>query len=249
MGSLVHTLKSPFQPEPMDIRVLLPDDVEDDRQYPVVYVLPVEPHGGDEFGDGLWEVEQHDLHNGYEAIFVAPSFSQWPWYADHPTDPAVRQESHFLKVVVPFVEADHPAVTVPEGRLLLGFSKSGWGAWSMFLRHPDTFGRAAAWDAPLMLDQLDTEDAADVFGTQKNFERYRVPDLLRSNAGMLRGEERLVLTGYGDYREQHQQVHALLKELNVPHVYRDGPKRTHDWHSGWVPEAVELLFDASGGKP
>lgn len=33
--------------------------------------------------------------------------------------------------------------------------------------------------------------------------------------------------------------------------YRNGPERKHDWHSGWVPEAVELLFgsEAVGAKP
>ena len=34
---------------------------------------------------------------------------------------------------------------------------------------------------------------------------------------------------------------GLMTELAIPHVWRDGPRRKHDWHSGWVPEAVELL--------
>ena len=37
-------------------------------------------------------------------------------------------------------------------------------------------------------------------------------------------------------------MHALLDELKIPHEYRDGPLRKHDWHSGWVSEAVELLL-------
>ena len=48
------------------------------------------------------------------------------------------------------IEQHYPARADRDGRLLVGFSKSGWGAYSLLLRHPDRFGKAAAWDAPLM---------------------------------------------------------------------------------------------------
>ena len=41
----------------------------------------------------------------------------------------------------------------------------------MLLRHPDVFGKAAAWDAPLMLDRPGRYGSGDVFGTPENFER------------------------------------------------------------------------------
>ncbi len=53
---------------------------------------------------------------------------------------------------------------------------------------------------------------------------------------------RLILLGYGGFRAQLEQTHALLESLHIPHVYRDGPQRKHDWHSGWMSEAVELLL-------
>ena len=30
--------------------------------------------------------------------------------------------------------------------------------------------------------------------------------------------------------------------IELEHSYRDGPELKHNWHSGWVPEAVELLM-------
>jgi hypothetical protein len=30
-------------------------------------------------------------------------------------------------------------------------------------------------------------------------------------------------------------------------VYRDGPPRKHDWHSGWLPEAFEFLNTSRKG--
>lgn len=241
-GFLVHTVKSKYQSGETRIRVLVPEKMEKDARYPVVYVLPVEAKSETRFGDGLVEVKKQGLHNKHMAIFVTPTFSRLPWYADHPTKPEIRQETYFLKVVVPFIDKSYPARTEAEGRLLLGFSKSGFGAFSLLLRHPDVFGKASAWDAPLMLDAPGKYGSGEIFGTPENFARYRVSKLLETEGPKLGTERRLVLHGYGNFRAEHQQAHALLEKLKVPHEDRDGPSRKHDWHSGWVAEAAELLL-------
>src|SRR5215212_9340107 len=115
-GVLVHEAKSPYQAGQTKIRVLLPDTIEKGKQYPVVYVLPVEAGSESRYGDGLKEIKKLDLHNTLKAVFVAPTFSHLPWYADHPTKPEIRQEAYFLKVVVPFVEKTYPAKAEASGR-------------------------------------------------------------------------------------------------------------------------------------
>lgn len=242
-GFLVHYVESPCQAGQTEIKLLLPDRLKPGNRYPVVYVLPAEAGNESKFGDGLLEVKRHDLHNKHNAIFVTPTFSQLPWYLDHPTHLGIRQESHFLKVVVPFIEKRYPVQTNADGRFLLGFSKSGWGAFSLLLRHPEIFGKAAAWDAPLMKDKSDQFGVGKIFGTQENFEKYWITKLLQQRVAELRGTKRLILTGYGVFRQHHQQAHELMTKLGVPHEYRDGPQRKHDWHSGWLEEAVELLLE------
>lgn len=238
-GILVHAVRSEFEEGEVKIRVLLPD--RPGKGQAVLYVLPVEARDERRWGDGLLEVKRHDLHNRHGLVVVAPTFSHLPWYADHPTDPALRQESHFLKVVLPFVEKTYPVRAERDGRLLLGFSKSGCGAWSLLLRHPDLFGRAAAWDSPLWMERHTPYGAGPIFGTQENFERYRPAALLRKDAKAVTGSKRLIHLGYGNFRKDHQAMDALLGELKVPRDFRDGPARKHEWESGWVAEAVELL--------
>jgi hypothetical protein len=204
--------------------------------------LPVEPRKEHRYGNGLLEVRRHDLHNQFRVIFIAPTFSHLPWYADHPATPGIRQETYFLKVVVPFVETRYPAQAEPDGRLLLGFSKSGWGAWSLLLRHPEVFGKAAAWDAPLMMDRPGRYGSGDIFGTLANFETYQITKLLERRAADLRGRKRLILLGFGNFRGEHERAHDLLTDLKIPHVYEDGPQREHRWESGWVAEAVGRLL-------
>jgi len=153
----------------------------------------------------------------------------------------IRQESHLLRAVLPFVDRNYPTTGRSDDRLLLGFSKSGWGAFSLVLRHPDQFGKAAAWDAPLMMETSGQYGSGPIFGTQENFELYRISTLLRSRAADLQGRPRLFHLGYGNFRDHHSRLEILLSELNVPHRCKDGPLRTHHWSSGWVPEAVQWL--------
>lgn len=240
-GVLVHDVQSSYQAATTQIRVLQPDLLEEGKKYRVIYLLPVEAGNENRYGDGLEEVKKLDLHNSHGVIFVAPTFAHLPWYADHPTDPAIRQESHFVKVVVPFIDRSYPVQADIKGRHLLGFSKSGWGAWTLLLRHEAIFGKAAAWDAPFMMDQLGKYGSGPIFGTPENFANYHLSKLLEANAKRLGSEKRLIMLGYGNFRSEHLKLHAQLDQLQIAHEYRDGPQRKHDWHSGWVKEAVELL--------
>lgn len=248
-GILVHEVQSEYQKGKTLIRVLTPEKLEDDRRYPVVYVLPVEAGTETRYGDGLLEIAKHDLHNKFNLIVVSPTFSHLPWYADHPIDQELQQESYFVHDVLPFVEAHYPVQESAEGRFLLGFSKSGWGAWNLLIRHSQLFGRAVAWDAPMMMERIGKYGNGPIFGDQKNFETYCISTLLQEEGKSLDETKRLILVGYGNFRQHHKSVHALLKELEIPHEYRDGPKRSHDWHSGWVEEAMTLLLAESEAKP
>jgi len=245
-GIFCHRILSPYQDGKTEVRVLLPDQLDQSRRYRVVYVLPVEAGRDCRYGDGLREVKTHNLHNVHEVIFVSPTFSRLPWYADHSASRLVRQETHFQNVVIPLIEKTYPASTQTRDRLLLGFSKSGWGAWSLLLRHTDKFGRALAWDAPLMMDDFDHFGAREIFGNPENFENYHVANLLRMNAEALRREKRLILTGNSNFRDHHILMRILLEDLEIPHDFRLGSAREHDWHSGWVTEGVEFLLDDAG---
>ncbi len=236
-----HAVTSPYQAGETTIRVLLPDDLRPNEKLPVLYVLPVEAKAASRWGDPIAEVVKHDLHNVHRMIYVFPTFSALPWYADHPTDPEIRQESYFIKIVLPFMERTYPAKREKAGRLLVGFSKSGYGAYSLLLRHPKLFAKAAAWDAPLMTAQPVKYGMEPIFGTDENFQQYRITKLLRERAKHFSAEPRLILTGHGGFKQEHDAAHRLMDQLRVSHTYREGRNREHSWNSGWLAEAVELL--------
>jgi len=237
-----HRITSEFQTGETEIRVLAPAKLEAGRKYPVVYLLPVEAGRQSRFGDSIAVAREMNAAERFGVIIVAPTFAQLPWYADHPTDPSIRQESHLIRGVVPFVEEKYPALPQPRGRLLCGFSKSGWGAWSLLLRHPDLFGRAASWDAPLTMDAPGKYGSGPIFGTPENFAKYEVTRLLEGAdlKPLAGGGPRLVLHGYGGFTD-HRPVHELLERRKIAHAYRDGPKSPHVWSAEWMLPALEEL--------
>ncbi|MCA9034122.1 MAG: hypothetical protein KDA91_03275 [Planctomycetaceae bacterium] len=241
-----HTLRSTNQARETSVRVLLPDQLEESVSYPVVYVLPVEAGTTTRWGDPVQQVLRNDLHNKHGAVCVFPSFADLPWYADHSTNPQLKQEAYLLEDVLPFVESSYPVITMRKGRLLVGFSKSGWGAWSLLLRHPDTFERAAAFDAPLMMDRSGRYGSGPIFGNEENFRAYHVADLLRQRQRTFQSEApRLMFSGTGNFAGEHQRMKELLDDISFPHVQIPGPTREHSWGSGWLPEAFEWLLPVS----
>ncbi len=242
-AEVVHRLRSPRQAGETTVRVFLPEAPDPSAQPRLLLVLPVEAGTESRWGDPAAEIRRTGIANRYQLVAAIPTFTALPWYADHPSDERLRQETYLLRDVLPLIDRHHGTESESGQTLLVGFSKSGWGAWSLLLRNPGTFARAAAWDAPLMQSKPDKYGMGPIFGDQANFNGYLISALVKRQAELLRARKRLVLTGYFEsFRRHHVAMHELLKELGVPHAYRDGPKRDHHWESGWLDEAVSLLL-------
>ena len=245
-----HTFQiwSPHQAGKTRLRILFPDNFDLRRKYRVLYVLPVHEDGVEKHGDGLVEIKNYGYHNEHQLICVAPGFTSKPWYADHDLNPDKKDESHLLKTVIPFIEKRYPVHTDARGRLLIGFSKSGWGAAALLLRHPDKFHRAAAWDTGIRVDTGPIEESERAerigreWGSVKNFEANRLSNLIRTHGRKLGDKARLFyFSTEGTRAIGGVEIHRLLVENKIPHRYVMEPKREHAWDSGWIPEAMEFL--------
>ena len=229
------------------VDVLLPDHLDPQKKYPVLYILPMEADNGSGFGNGLVEAKKADVANKYDMICVYPSFTTVPWYGNHATDPTIRQEDYVLKALIPFIDSKYPTRRDKEGRWLIGFSKSAWGAYTLVFRHPNVFGYAAGWDAPFALNGDNSGKnwgpmgLSNIFGTKENMELSLPTKLAAENASWLKQRCRLVL-GVGSYwKPQVEQMHNLLQALGIPHEYRSDLAFPHRWNTGWFAPMVEEL--------
>ncbi len=246
----VHTVESEYQTGEQEIQVLAPDDYREDKYHRVLYVLPVEKGFDQRYGYGLGVLEQMDAHNEYDLIIVQMGFEKEPWYGDHATDPKTRQASYLKEFVVPFVEERYSTMRIPEGRLLLGFSKSGWGAFSLIMTYPEFFGYAASWDAPMFFDEFHYGMKV-IYGTPDQLSVYR-PDLLAvKQRRHFRLKRRLVLTGEHGWGRSipapgggsHAvEMHKLLEKEGIEHVYNNSLGVPHRWNEQWMGPTLKALM-------
>ena len=239
-----YYLKSSYQNHDNAIDVLLPDNLSDHKNYPVLYILPVAPAFWDAFWiNGIKEAAFQNIHNKYQVICVYPHFERMPWYGDHPRNLKIRQESYLVKEVIPFVDKKFP-INISK-RELVGFSKSGYGAYSLLLRYPHIFDKAASWDAPLMMNNIYQWGTGleEIFENEDNFKEYFLPDLLKQKRNIFVNKEpRFILTGYAFIEDHTKDMHAFMRTLNIPHIYHIQKRSTHTWDSGWLSQALNYLI-------
>jgi S-formylglutathione hydrolase FrmB len=245
-GLQTFVVTSDYQARPCNVYVLLPDAFDAKKKYKVLYILPAWAPSK----EGVLEARKLGLHNKHGVICVAMDFSTMPWYADHPDDPKRRYDSYLPDVIVPFIDKTYPTVAAPEGRVLVGFSKSGLGAVTLLLRHPEVFGRAGSWDGILIMD-----NRPEFFGPKEHYlANYYVPNLVKKRAALLKKQPaRLAIVGYGirSFEKLTEDAHKLLDRHGIPHYYENGTRREHEWGSGWLAPLVEVLMadDMARARP
>jgi hypothetical protein len=239
------------------VEVLVPDTFDRGKRYRVLYVLPVNAGIGGRWGDCLQVVREAGLHNRHDLICVTMGFDTVPWYGSHASDPLIRHDKHLTETVLPLIEKHYPVLPGRDGRLLLGFSKSGWGAVSLLLRHPELFGHACSWDAPLIMDGDDFSlwgvDAH--FGTKERYLEHLPTILAEKNGAALGDRPRLAILGHNLFGNRFacpedtphtRTFHELLAGLGIPHAYNNEVAAPHSWNAKWLVPAVETLIELSG---
>ncbi len=257
-GSWKSEIESQWGDGPVSLEVIAPP-ANTAAAPAVVYVLPTQSSGTDH-GDPLGDVILHHLASRLGVIFAYVHFSGPTWFGENPLRPTFRPDLALREDVVPAVERRFHADPRPSHRLLMGFSKSGWGAVCMLARAPDFWGYAATWDAPLLSERSeyglwDT----DSYGTPESFELQRPAVLLAIASFRLHAPARIILAGecipgpgtIGQFKDRSdvRAEHRLLDALGIPHVYRPHMRYQHHWNSGWFHHLAEQLVQLSRKAP
>ena len=110
------------------------------------------------------------------------------WYADNPNDPTINYETFVADILPQWVDSNF-STTGTEQNLLVGFSKSGYGALDLELKHPSVFSAVAAFDFPGDMTSYNDYggSSANDYGTQANFQ-----DNYQMTASFINAHERLV---------------------------------------------------------
>jgi hypothetical protein len=232
------------------LRVLRPDNPAPGVAHSFLYVLPVEPEGGTTYGDGLQTLLELDAQNIYNVTIIAPSFPTDPWYGDHPTNSNYKYESFMTLELQPWVEANL-ASTGYEQHWLLGLSKSAFGSIDLLFKHPNLFTLGAFWDFPALgftvYDQFGSSSSIN-YGTDANFQaNYRLTDAFVETYKIpFLSDNRIWISGgYYVFEQNIADFDAFLTAKGIAHTTATPELRAHTWDSGWVPLALDGLYQNS----
>ena len=237
-------------PGPQALRVLLPAKPAPGVAHNFLFVLPVEPGLGAQYGDGLATVEATGAQNADNLTVIEPTFADMPWYADSTTNPDYRYESFMTSELLPWVRANL-STTGHEKVWLLGFSKSGLGAQDLLLKHPGLFSVAASWDFPADMTSTDaygsTEEAE--YGSEANYaDNYELtPSFVAAHKAPFTTADRIWVGGYALFQKDVTDYGALLTTAGIEHMTGVPVQMVHRWDSGWVPDALAALEQLSAG--
>jgi hypothetical protein len=255
------------------LEILVPSGSSSGRSMTSAIVLALPVEAGDtstrQYGSAISLIRAANWHTENNVAVVTPAFSSTPWFADravNTTIKPVRQESYLLQVIVPYLRnRTLGGVSLAGPISLVGFSKSGWGTFSLMARNPTKFHRAALWDAPTMLGVDFCEWLrGDMWGMMANFGDCQTwkanspVELVRAGAGAAISG-RVWLGGqhyFGSMCSAHGcaqapgtpfnhtvQFHQLLADHSVSHLYDDAldPGR-HEWSWLWLRPALDSLL-------
>ncbi len=229
--------------QPFAVRVLTPQDPSANYPHSFLYDLPVEPGiAQSTYGSGLDELGKLDVQDQYDATIIEPIFPSGPWYADNPNDATINYET-FMADILPQWVADNFSTTGTEKNLLVGFSKSGLGALDLELKHPSVYSAVAAFDFPADMTSYDDYGAANIYGTQANFEQnYELSNILGGLKAPFTAQDRILISEGPVFQSQVADFDTLLSSQGVMHTTLDQVSDAHTWSGGWLSGAIAGLY-------
>lgn len=139
------------------VPVYLPAGYSPDSKYPVIYLLAAFGSRGLKFlNDDLWEENIQQRLDRLMAsgamrptLVVMPDASTRYGGSQYLNSDALGDYEDAMLELVHVIDRKYPTLAAPGARAVVGHSSGGYGALRLAMRHPGTFGLAAAHSADL----------------------------------------------------------------------------------------------------
>jgi 20S proteasome alpha/beta subunit len=232
--------------QPFEVRVLAPSHPSTNYEHNFLFALPVEAGlAQSTYGSGLDELQKLDVQDQYNTTIIEPIFPIDSWYANNPTDTTINFET-FTAVLLPAWVDSNFATSGTEKDLLIGFSKSGYGALDLLFKHSSVFDGIAAFDFPAdtaAYDDFGSSSSGD-YGTDANFQNnYRMTGTFIDNwKAPFTTEDHILISEGPVFQTGVADFNALLTSHGVENTLLTQTFDAHTWSSGWLPDAVAGLY-------
>ena len=234
--------------------VILPEEYDGQRAYPVIYLL----HG--------WEMkyrewlrvqrELPELATKYGVILVCPDAGN-SWYWDSPLHPHMRYETYVAQELADFIRTHYKTIDDRRARAITGLSMGGHGALWLAIRHQEVYGACGSMSGAVDIRRIPTlrstppscYNITNVLGSyEEHPDRWAQHSVMTQLHRIQPGLAIILDCGTGDmFHEMNAELHRTLLEMRIPHDYisRPGAHNGRYWRNALH---YQLLFFAEHFK-
>ena len=127
--------------------------------------------------------------------------------------------------------------------VLVGFSKSGLGAWNIARATPDIVSATIIFDAPVARQQLPPWETDAFYANDTEWRTDLPANTIQSFTSAMPANHQLVLIAGANFHEEMSTLSQALDEAGLAHAFLRRPEMTHHWNSGWIEEGLNTLLE------
>ena len=224
------------------IDVIKPSTWDAGNTYKRVFALPAQAKGSE---DVAADFIAGDYADRYDVVVIIPYVKNTgPWWGTR-NDGTGLQENMLVEVVTQFSENELACSGLRDDTFVIGYSKSGNGAYSLILRNPAVFGYVCSWDGAFS-NTWDNSGLDTNFGTEAHWETFDPLQILAANVASVNDSERLVLLGYESWQSSQTAMQSALDSNSVDYKYYAEDTGDHSWGGGWLENGMSELMLLGG---
>lgn len=126
--------------------------------------------------------------------------------------------------------------------ILVGFSKSGLGAWNIARRIPELVTGTIIFDAPVARDTLPPWGTAPFYKDDAAWQEDLPLRTCEHFKAAMRTDHRLVLISGAAFHQEMCTLSEMLSGMGIRHVFLPRPYMKHRWNAGWIEEGLNMII-------
>lgn len=132
--------------------------------------------------------------------------------------------------------------TLPGERIILvGFSKSALGAWTLTRLIGPRVRGTILFDGPVARDQCPPWETSEFYASDEAWQQDLPLRTIEAFRRALAPDHRLVLIPGTLFREEMAALSAALRQAKHPHAFLDQTDHPHYWNTHWIEAALAAL--------
>lgn len=126
--------------------------------------------------------------------------------------------------------------------ILVGFSKSGLGAWNIARTIPDLVRATIIFDAPVAREELPPWETAAFYDGDESWQQDLPMGSITAFKAAMPADHSLVLISGEGFHEEMRALSDAAHRIGLEHAFLPRPDRIHNWQSGWIEEGLGVIL-------